>query len=89
MSLHALWLFRSNLLRHDRSPYIGSDQGKNKARPLSGCGLGAVLTVTFALRENLRKGQVLQVMWLVCLGVYLDVQMKITLAVMADATIVP
>ena len=89
MSLHALRLFRSSLLRHDRSPNFGADQGKNKARPLSGCGLGAVLTVTFALRENLRKGQVLQVMWLVCLGVYLDVQMKITFAVMGDTTIFP
>ncbi len=89
MSLHALRLFRSNLLRHDRSPNIGSDQGKNKARPLSGCGLGAVLTDTFALRENLRKGQELQVMLLVCLDVYFYVQMKITLTVMADATISP
>jgi hypothetical protein len=32
---------------------------------------------------------VLQVMWLVCLGVYLDVQMKITFAVMGDTTIFP
>lgn len=89
MSLQALRLFRSNLLCHDHSPNFGSDQGKNKARPLTGCGLGAVLTDTFALRENLRKGQELQVMLLVCLGVYLYVQMKITLAVMADATISP
>ena len=89
MSIQALRLFRSNLLRHDRSPNFGSDQGKNKARSLSGCGLGAVLTDTFALRENLRKGQELQVMLLVCLGVYLYVQMKIPFAVMADATIVP
>jgi hypothetical protein len=77
------------VLRHDRSPIELQITGNKKARPLSRVGLGVALAPTFALREQGRKGQMAQVMRLVCLGVYFDVQAEISLAVMSNATIFP